>query len=53
MSKMKYVYFFGGKKADGNTTMKNLLGGKGIGTEKNQSRLIIIGRLIKHRENII
>ncbi|SVB71602.1 uncharacterized protein METZ01_LOCUS224456, partial [marine metagenome] len=29
MSKMKYVYFFGGKKADGNTTMKNLLGGKG------------------------
>ena len=29
MSKMKYVYLFGGKKADGNTTMKNLLGGKG------------------------
>src|SRR3989338_6180897 len=25
----KYVYFFGGKKADGNESMKNLLGGKG------------------------
>ncbi len=25
----KYVYTFGGNKADGNTTMKNLLGGKG------------------------
>ena len=25
----KYVYFFGGGKADGKTVMKNLLGGKG------------------------
>ncbi len=25
----KYVYFFGGNKADGNESMKNLLGGKG------------------------
>ena len=25
----KYVYFFGGGKAEGNTTMKNILGGKG------------------------
>ncbi|RJQ18928.1 MAG: pyruvate, phosphate dikinase [Nitrospiraceae bacterium] len=25
----KYVYFFGGGKADGNASMKNLLGGKG------------------------
>ncbi|HAA03775.1 MAG TPA: pyruvate, phosphate dikinase, partial [Syntrophobacteraceae bacterium] len=25
----KFVYFFGGGKADGNATMKNLLGGKG------------------------
>ena len=25
----KYVYFFGGGKAEGNATMKNLLGGKG------------------------
>src|SRR5450631_277150 len=25
----KYVYFFGGGKADGNESMKNLLGGKG------------------------
>lgn len=25
----KYVYFFGGRKADGNATMKTLLGGKG------------------------
>jgi len=27
--KEKYVYFFGGGKADGNESMKNLLGGKG------------------------
>jgi len=25
----KYVYFFGDGKADGNASMKNLLGGKG------------------------
>jgi len=25
----KYVYFFGDKQADGDTSMKNLLGGKG------------------------
>jgi len=30
MSK-KYVYFFGGKKAEGNSKMKNILGGKGAG----------------------
>ncbi|MFZ1560199.1 MAG: pyruvate, phosphate dikinase, partial [Saprospiraceae bacterium] len=29
MSKEKYVYSFGGGKADGNESMKNLLGGKG------------------------
>ena len=29
MSPKKLVYFFGGGKADGNATMKNLLGGKG------------------------
>jgi len=29
MSDNKYVYYFGGGKADGNTTMKELLGGKG------------------------
>jgi pyruvate, orthophosphate dikinase len=29
MAKIKYVYFFGGGKADGNESMKNLLGGKG------------------------
>ena len=29
MAKNKYVYFFGGGKADGNEAMKNLLGGKG------------------------
>ncbi|MCP9769790.1 pyruvate, phosphate dikinase [Lacihabitans sp. LS3-19] len=28
-SDIKYVYFFGGGKADGNESMKNLLGGKG------------------------
>jgi pyruvate,orthophosphate dikinase len=27
----KYVYLFGGKKADGNRTMKDILGGKGAG----------------------
>lgn len=27
--KMKYVYYFGGKKAEGKADMKNLLGGKG------------------------
>ncbi|MEO6358383.1 MAG: PEP/pyruvate-binding domain-containing protein, partial [Ferruginibacter sp.] len=26
---IKYVYYFGGGKADGNESMKNLLGGKG------------------------
>ncbi len=29
MSESQYVYFFGDGKADGNTGMKNLLGGKG------------------------
>jgi pyruvate,orthophosphate dikinase len=29
--KRKYVYFFGNGKADGNRTMKDLLGGKGSG----------------------
>ncbi|MBN2571632.1 MAG: pyruvate, phosphate dikinase [Ignavibacteriales bacterium] len=29
MKSQKYVYFFGGKKADGKAEMKNLLGGKG------------------------
>src|SRR6185369_7452599 len=28
---LKYVYFFGNGKADGNRTMKDLLGGKGSG----------------------
>ncbi len=28
---VKYVYFFGGGKADGDRTMKDLLGGKGLG----------------------
>jgi hypothetical protein len=28
---VKYVYFFGGGKADGDRTMKDLLGGKGSG----------------------
>ena len=27
----KYVYFFGGGKADGNGKMKDVLGGKGAG----------------------
>jgi pyruvate,orthophosphate dikinase len=29
VSPTKYIYFFGGNKADGNESMKNLLGGKG------------------------
>ena len=28
---MKYIYFFGAGKADGNGKMKDLLGGKGAG----------------------
>ena len=28
---MKYVYFFGAKKAEGDGSMKDLLGGKGAG----------------------
>ncbi|MBI9072207.1 MAG: pyruvate, phosphate dikinase [Melioribacteraceae bacterium] len=35
----KYVYFFGGKKAEGRTDMKNLLGGKGA----NLAEMINIG----------
>ena len=35
----KYVYFFGGKKADGKAEMKNLLGGKGA----NLAEMINIG----------
>lgn len=31
MAKSKYVYSFGGGKAEGNGSMKNLLGGKGAG----------------------
>ena len=31
MAKTKYVYFFGGKKAEGGISLKNLLGGKGAG----------------------
>src|SRR3989337_4024342 len=31
MAKKKYVYFFGGGKADGAGAMKDLLGGKGSG----------------------
>ncbi len=35
----KYVYFFGGKKAEGRTDMKNLLGGKGA----NLAEMVNIG----------
>ncbi|MBW1740355.1 MAG: pyruvate, phosphate dikinase [Deltaproteobacteria bacterium] len=35
----KYVYFFGGGKADGNATMKNLLGGKGA----NMAEMVKLG----------
>jgi pyruvate, orthophosphate dikinase len=35
----KYVYFFGGKKADGKAEMKNLLGGKGA----NLAEMVNIG----------
>lgn len=37
--KVKYVYFFGGKKADGKAEMKNLLGGKGA----NLAEMVNIG----------
>ncbi|RLD91380.1 MAG: pyruvate, phosphate dikinase [Bacteroidetes bacterium] len=39
MSKKKYVYLFGDRKADGNTKMKNLLGGKGA----NLAEMSLIG----------
>ena len=39
MSKEQYVYYFGGKKADGDASMKNLLGGKGA----NLAEMINIG----------
>ena len=31
MAKSKYVYFFGGGSAEGNGTMREVLGGKGAG----------------------
>lgn len=37
--KVKYVYFFGGKKADGKAEMKSLLGGKGA----NLAEMVNIG----------
>src|SRR5690606_38692381 len=37
--KVKYVYFFGGKKAEGKAEMKNLLGGKGA----NLAEMVNIG----------
>ena len=30
----KFVYYFGGGKAEGNENMKNLLGGKGANPQK-------------------
>src|SRR5512143_1714344 len=33
-STTKYVYFFGGGKADGNGKMKDVLGGKGAGLQE-------------------
>ena len=35
----KYVYFFGGGKADGTAQMKNLLGGKGANLAEMDIRL--------------
>ena len=44
-SSKKYVYFFGGGKADGNESMKNLLGGKGDeDTEYDGERVPIMAR---------
>ena len=37
-SATKYVYFFGGGKADGNGKMKDDLGGKGAGLAENDQR---------------
>lgn len=39
MATKKYVYYFGGKKADGTASMKNLLGGKGA----NLAEMVNIG----------
>jgi len=38
----KYVYFFGGGKADGSATMKNLLGGKGA----NMAEMVNLGMTV-------
>ena len=38
-NKRKYVYYFGGKKADGKARMKGLLGGKGA----NLAEMVNIG----------
>jgi pyruvate, orthophosphate dikinase len=38
-NKEKFVYYFGGKKADGDAGMKNLLGGKGA----NLAEMVNIG----------
>jgi pyruvate,orthophosphate dikinase len=38
-TKQKYVYFFGGKKAEGKAQMKELLGGKGA----NLAEMVNIG----------
>ena len=39
MAQTKYVYYFGGKKADGKAQMKALLGGKGA----NLAEMVNIG----------
>ncbi len=39
MAQTKYVYFFGGKKAEGKAEMKALLGGKGA----NLAEMVNIG----------
>lgn len=35
---VRHVYFFGNRKADGNRTMKDTLGGKGSGLAGNDQR---------------
>ena len=53
MSDNKYVYFFGGGKADGNTTMKELLGGKGANlAEMNNIGLPVPAGIHRHDRSL-
>jgi len=49
----KYVYFFGGKKAEGKADMKNLLGGKGANLAEMGNTVLNVGLNDITREGLI